>query len=253
MIVKTATFHGSRIFAVLEVPWIWTSSAAMWQFSLVGVRRDHTPAGMARARSRRKFDKCPGTTFRRMAPPELWVARHGETEWTLSRRHTGRTDLPLTEEGARVAREVLAPKLAGAEFDLVLSSPLRRALHTARLAGFAPEVDERLREMDYGDYEGLTTVEIRERRPDWDLWRDGCPNGETAEDVAARMDALIAERLSGGGPRILAFGHGHALRILVARWLALPPAEGRVLLLAPAAVGVTGAEHGRPALARWGP
>jgi broad specificity phosphatase PhoE len=186
-----------------------------------------------------------------MAPPELWVARHGETEWTLSRRHTGRTDLPLTAEGERVAREVLAPKLAGVAFDLVLASPLQRARETARLAGFEPQIEERLREFDYGDYEGLTTDEIRERRPDWDLWTDGCPGGETASDVAARMDAVIAERLAVAGPRVLAFGHGHALRILVARWLGLPAAEGRILLLAPAGVGVTGSEHGRAALARW--
>jgi broad specificity phosphatase PhoE len=185
-----------------------------------------------------------------MALPELWVARHGETAWTLSRQHTGRTDLPLTPEGERVAREVLAPKLAGLEFDLVLSSPLRRALDTARLAGFEPEIDERLREMDYGEYEGLTTPEIKQRRPDWDLWRDGCPDGETADDVGARMDALIRDRLREG--RILVFGHGHALRILVARWVELPAAAGRVLLLAPASVGVTGQEHARAAIARWG-
>ena len=188
-----------------------------------------------------------------MALPELWVARHGETAWTISRQHTGRTDIPLTEEGERVAREVLGPKLAGREYDLVLSSPLRRALDTARLAGFEPEVDERLREVDYGDYEGLTTVEIRERRPDWDMWRDGCPGGETVEDVGRRMDGLIAERLGRPGlARVLCFGHGHALRILMARWLDLPPAAGRVLLLEPAAVGVAGEEHGHPALARWG-
>ena len=187
-----------------------------------------------------------------MPLPELWVARHGETAWTLTRRHTGRTDLPLTEEGRRVAREILGPKLAGREYDLVLSSPLRRALDTARRAGFAPELDERLRELDYGDYEGLTTDEIRARRPGWDLWRDGCPGGETAADVAARMDALIAERLRGGGARILLFGHGHALRILIARWLGLAPEAGRAFLLAPAAVGVAGSEHGRPALERWG-
>ena len=185
-----------------------------------------------------------------MALPELWVARHGETEWTISRRHTGRTDLPLTAEGERVAREELAPKLAGVHFDLVLSSPLRRALETARLAGFEPEVDERLREMDYGDYEGLTTAEIKQQRPSWDLWRDGCPGGETADDVGARMDALIAERLR-GVERILIFGHGHALRILTARWVGLPAREGRVFLLPPAAVGVTGEEHDRAALARW--
>jgi len=189
-----------------------------------------------------------------MSLPALWVARHGETAWTISRQHTGRTDLPLTEEGERIAREELAPKLGGTRFDLVLSSPLRRALETAHLAGFAhPEIDERLREFDYGDYEGLTTQQILQQRPDWDLWRDGCPGGETAAEVGARMDALIAERLRADGlERVLCFGHGHALRILSARWLELPPEEGRALLLAPAGVGVTGAEHGRPALARWG-
>jgi probable phosphoglycerate mutase len=188
-----------------------------------------------------------------MAVPELWVARHGETAWTLTKQHTGsRTDLPLTDEGERMAREELAAKLGGVRFDLVLSSPLRRALDTARLAGFEPELDDRLRELDYGDYEALTTAEIRMQRPDWDLWRDGCPNGETVEDVGARMDALIRERLLAGPARILVFGHGHALRILVARWLELPAAAGRVLLLAPAAVGVTGEEHDHPALGRWG-
>ena len=187
-----------------------------------------------------------------MAPPELWVARHGETAWTISRQHTGRTDLPLTEEGERVAREELAPKLAGVRFDLVLSSPLQRAVQTARLAGFDPTLDARLREFDYGDYEGLTTTEILERRPDWDMWRDGCPNGETAGAVGARMDAVIAERLRAPGlERVLCFGHGHALRILSARWVELPAEAGRALLLAPAAVGIAGSEHGRPAIARW--
>ena len=187
-----------------------------------------------------------------MEVPDLWVARHGETAWTISRRHTGRTDLPLTEEGERVAREELGPKLAGVDFGLVLSSPLVRALQTARLAGFEPELDERLRELDYGDYEGLTTRQIREERSDWDLWRDGCPGGETAEDVGARMDALIAERLLAAPSPILVFGHGHALRILVARWLRLEPAAGRAFLLPTACVGITGSEHGGPVLARWG-
>src|SRR4051795_5100569 len=133
-----------------------------------------------------------------MELPELWVARHGETAWTLSRQHTGRTDLALTEEGERVAREVLGPKLQAVAFDLVLSSPLQRALQTARLAGFEPEVDERLREVDYGSYAGPTTPRIPAPRPDWDLWRDGSPGGETPDDVGARMDALIAERLTSG-------------------------------------------------------
>jgi len=184
--------------------------------------------------------------------PSLWLVRHGETAWTLSRQHTGRTDIPLTPNGEALARDMLAPKLAGVAFDLVLSSPLSRARETARLAGFDPELDDRLREFDYGDYEGLTTDEIHQRRPGWDLWNDGCPGGETAEDVGARMDALIAERVREAGERVLIFGHGHALRILTARWLELPAREGRAFLLAPAALGITGAEHGRPAIERWG-
>jgi broad specificity phosphatase PhoE len=184
--------------------------------------------------------------------PSLWLARHGETAWTLSRQHTGRTDLALTAEGERVAREELGPKLAGATFGLVLSSPLQRALQTARLAGFEPELDDRLREFDYGDYEGRTTAEILAERPGWDLWTDGCPGGETAGDVGTRIDELIAERLRDGPERILLFGHGHALRILTARWLGLAPAAGRVFLLPPAALGITGAEHEDSVLARWG-
>src|SRR3954451_7750793 len=168
-----------------------------------------------------------------MTVGELWVARHGETAWTLSRQHTGRTDLPLTAEGERQAREELGPKLAGMSFDLVLSSPLQRALQTARLAGFEPEIDDRLREFDYGDYEGRTTAEILDERAGWDLVIEGCPGGETAADVGALMDELIAERLRSSGERVLVFGHGHALRILTARWLGLPAAEGRVFLLPP--------------------
>jgi len=184
--------------------------------------------------------------------PALWLARHGETEWTLARRHTGRTDIPLTAAGEAVARDALARKLAGVTFDLVLSSPLRRARDTARLAGFDPEIDDRLRELDYGDYEGVTTADIQRERPGWDLWTGGCPGGESVEEVGARMDALIAERLRANGERVLVFGHGHALRILAARWVGLPAREGRVLLLAPAAVGVMGAEHDSPAVERWG-
>jgi broad specificity phosphatase PhoE len=183
--------------------------------------------------------------------PSLWLARHGETPWTISRRHTGWTDVPLTPEGERQAREELAPKLAGVRFDIVLSSPLRRALVTARLAGFEPEIDDRLREFDYGEYEGSTTEEIHRERPAWDLWTDGAPGGERPEDVAARMDALLAERLP-GVERALMFGHGHALRVLAARWVGLAPREGRTFLLPPAGLGITDAEHGRPAIARWG-
>lgn len=186
--------------------------------------------------------------------PELWLVRHGETAWTISRQHTGRTDIPLTANGERAARDDVARKLAGVRFDLVASSPLRRAADTAHLAGFGdPVLDARLGELDYGAYEGLTTAEIRRERPGWDLWTDGCPDGETVEDVAARVDALLAERVAGAGvKRVLIFGHGHTLRILVARWLRLPAREGRVLRLAPAALGVLGSEHAYPALERWG-
>jgi len=184
---------------------------------------------------------------------ELWVARHGDTDWTRTRQHTSRTDLPLVdtgEEQAQRLREKLPPPEA---FDLVLSSPLKRALQTARLAGFEPELDDRLVEWDYGDYEGRTTAEIQRTRPGWDLWRDGCPGGETADDVGRRVDGVIA-RIREAVPdgRALVFGHGHCLRVFSARWVELPPQEGRVLLLAPAGVGVMGVEHGHPAVARWG-
>jgi broad specificity phosphatase PhoE len=184
------------------------------------------------------------------APPELWLARHGDTAWTVSRQHTGNTDIDLNDEGREAAR-ALAPKLAGRSYDVVLSSPLRRARDTARLAGFDPPTDDRLREVDYGDYEGVTTAQIHEQRPGWDLWIDGAPNGESPADVGARMDGLIADLRGRGAQRILVFGHGHALRILTARWLELDPVEGRRFLLSPAAVGVLCSEHGYAAVSRW--
>lgn len=181
----------------------------------------------------------------------MWITRHGETEWSLSRRHTGLTDLPLTEEGEKQAR-ALAPRLAGVEFALVLCSPLLRARETARLAGFEPHLDDRLLELDYGEYEGITTAAIREQRPTWDLWIDGCPGGDDVETIGARMDSLLADRVDGALGPVLVFGHGHALRILAARRLGLPAREGRGLKLETAAIGVIGSEHGRPALERWG-
>jgi broad specificity phosphatase PhoE len=185
------------------------------------------------------------------APPELWLARHGDTAWTVSRQHTGTTDIQLNQAGETAAR-ALAAKLGGRHYDLVLSSPLSRALETARLAGFEPEVDERLREFDYGEYEGITTAEIHQTRPDWDLFRDGAPGGETVEDVGRRLDGVVERIRLEASERALVFGHGHALRILTARWLGLPAAAGRVFLLPPAGVGVLGSEHGCPALERWG-
>jgi broad specificity phosphatase PhoE len=184
-------------------------------------------------------------------PPELWIARHGDTAWTVSRQHTGRTDIALNEAGKEAAR-ALAAKLGGRHYDLVLSSPLSRALETARLAGFEPEVDDRLREFDYGEYEGITTAEIHETRPDWDLFRDGAPGGETVADVGRRMDGVVARIRAEAPERALVFGHGHALRILTARWLELAPEAGRAFLLGPAGVGVMGSEHDWPALSGWG-
>lgn len=187
------------------------------------------------------------------APPELWLARHGDTAWTVSRQHTSRTDLELNDDGVVAARS-LAGKLSGRDYDVVLTSPLRRARDTARLAGFPDAVvDDRLREFDYGSYEGLTTVEIRGSRPGWDLWTDGGgPGGETVEEVGRRLDEVVARVRAVAPTRALVFGHGHALRILAARWLSLAPAEGRILLLGPAGVGVIGSEHGRAAIERWG-
>lgn len=185
-----------------------------------------------------------------MPLPELWLARHGETAWTITRQHTGSTDIPLTERGERQAR-ALGRLLAGIDFARVVSSPLARAAETARLAGFeAPERDERLREWDYGAYEGRTTADIVEKRPGWDLWRDGCPRGERAEDVADRLEPLLAGLRDAGG-RILLFGHGHTLRVLAATWVRLGPCAGAALQLGTASLSVLGEEHERPTVVRW--
>jgi ribose 5-phosphate isomerase len=181
----------------------------------------------------------------------LYLARHGETEWTVARRHTGRTDLPLTPTGERQAR-ALGLQLAGVSFDRVLSSPLDRALTTAHLAGFGDRVEpsDALLEMDYGQYEGLTTPEIRARRQGWDLFRDGCPGGETVEDVAKRVRPLL-ELLAHGDGNALLFGHGHNLRVLAATFLGLEPATARHLALDTGSISVLGYEHEWPAILRW--
>jgi broad specificity phosphatase PhoE len=180
-----------------------------------------------------------------------YLARHGETEWTLSRRHTGRTDVPLTANGEEQAR-ALGLELAGVSFDRVLSSPMDRALTTARLAGFGDRVErgDALRELDYGQYEGLTTAEIRARRPGWDLFRDGCPGGETVGDVARRVKPLLDE-LSGAQGNVVVFGHGHGLRVLAATFLGLEPAAARHLFLDTGSVSILGQEHDWPAILRW--
>ena len=181
---------------------------------------------------------------------EVWVARHGETEWSRELKHTGRTDVGLTPRGERQAR-ALGVLLSEHAFVRVLSSPLRRARDTARLAGFAePEVIDDLREFDYGEYEGLTTREIREARPEWDLWTDGCPGGETAEQVGVRMDRVLEEIVEPDGD-VLVFAHGHCLRILAAQWLGLDATEGSLFALDPGSLSILGHERERRVLRLW--
>jgi broad specificity phosphatase PhoE len=180
----------------------------------------------------------------------LFVVRHGETEWSRSGQHTGRTDVPLTDAGRERARDI-ANLLRGRSFALVLSSPFSRAHDTASLAGFPDAViDDDLREWDYGDYEGRKTVDIREERPGWFLWDDGVPNGETADEVGARADRVIARVRDVDGD-VLVFAHGHYLRILAARWLGQPPGFGRHLVLSPATFSILGYEREAPALETW--
>jgi broad specificity phosphatase PhoE len=181
---------------------------------------------------------------------DLWLVRHGETEWTVSKQHTGRTDLPLTREGERRAL-ALEPVLAGHAFAAVFTSPLQRARRTAALAGFEDAVvDDQLVEVNYGDYEGRTSADIRKERRDWSLWRDGSPGGESIEDVGRRADEVLA-RLSAVDGDVLLFGHGHFSRVLGARLLGLPPSEGRLLILGPASVSVISHENDQRAIEHW--
>jgi probable phosphoglycerate mutase len=186
---------------------------------------------------------------------EIWLIRHGETEWTLSGAHTGKTDIPLTDAGREKAMAV-GRFLGGRRFDLVLSSPLGRALETCRLAGYGDvaETDARLCEWDYGDYEGRTTPDIRKSRPGWFLWTAGVPNGEAISDVATRADEVLerASAINGSGaPSVAMFAHGHILRILAARWLGLAPDCGRLLSLGTGTVSVLGYEREVRVITRW--
>jgi probable phosphoglycerate mutase len=182
---------------------------------------------------------------------EIVLVRHGETEWSRTMRHTGNTDLALTEEGEAQARSVVE-RLAGREFGLVLSSPLQRARRTAELAGYGDraEPDENLRERDYGEYEGLTTKEIRVERPGWDVWRDDMPGGETLAELGARADRAIERALAADGDTLV-FAHSHLLRTLGARWIGLGPEGGGKLVLGTAAISVLGFERERRVLERW--
>jgi probable phosphoglycerate mutase len=179
------------------------------------------------------------------------VVRHAETEWSRSGRHTGRTDIPLTDAGRAAARG-LAARLGGRSFQLVLVSPSRRARETCELCGLGDlaQTREDLLEWDYGDYEGLTTDEIQRRRPGWSLWRDGCPRGEGPAQVGARADRVIAALGQVTGAAAV-FSHGHMLRVLGARWIELAPAEGARLGLAAGAISVLGYERATAILAGW--
>jgi len=179
------------------------------------------------------------------------LVRHGETEWSRAGRHTGRTDVPLTEHG-RAQAEAVGGALRGRELGLVLTSPLGRALETCRLAGFGDraELRDELMEWDYGAYEGRTTTEIREERPGWTLWGDGVLEGETVEQVGARVDRVLDEVRSLEGDALL-FAHGHVLRVLTARWLGLDPDAGRLFALDPATLSTLGHERETAVIQLW--
>ncbi len=185
--------------------------------------------------------------------PQVFIARHGETEWSLSGQHTGLTDLPLTPRGERNARQ-LCPRLAGIAFDCVFTSPLQRARRTCELAGFGPRatVDPDLVEWNYGAYEGRTTAEIRSERPGWEIFRDGCPGGESVSEIAARADRVVA-RLRGVGGNVLLFSSGHFLRVFAPRWCGLDANLGAILHLDTATVSMVGYHHnlGEPAIHLW--
>jgi broad specificity phosphatase PhoE len=183
----------------------------------------------------------------------IYVVRHGETAWSVSGQHTGLTDLPLTEQGEKNARW-LGERLAGIPFAKIFRSPLQRAFRTCELAGFGDraETDPLLVEWNYGDYEGLRSVEIRAKRPDWQLFRDGCPHGESPAQVAARADAVLAQAKGVEGD-VLLFSSGHFLRMLAARWLGLEPAGGKYFTLDPASLSVLGFERviSLPVIQNW--
>ena len=188
-----------------------------------------------------------------MSEPEAVVVRHGETEWSRNGRHTSVTDLDLTGEGRRQAQQA-GQQLAGRSWTLVLTSPRRRALETAALAGLGEraEVDDDLAEWNYGDYEGLTTAQILERHPGWSLWRDGCPGGEDSAAVTRRVDRLITRvRAVDGGGAVLLFAHGHILRVFGARWVALEATWGRAFSLATASISTLGWDHHEAAVVEW--
>lgn len=182
---------------------------------------------------------------------QIYLVRHGETEWSLSGQHTGKTDIPLTEDGRNMAL-LLNPVLSRENFSLVLTSPLRRAGETCELAGLGlvSRIDRDLIEWDYGEYEGLTTAQIQSRRPGWMIFKDGCPGGESPNEIRVRVDRLIAKSHAAAGNVVL-FAHGHLFRVFAARWLDLQVADGCRFLLEPATLNVLGYYRGIPAIRRW--
>lgn len=181
----------------------------------------------------------------------VFAFRHGETEWSRAGKHTGVTDLPLTETG-RLEAAMLRPLLQGLSFARVMTSPLQRALQTCQLAGLSEQADETadLMEWNYGDYEGLTSEEIHRTRPGWTVFHDGCPQGESPTEVARRVDRVIDEVRATRGD-VAVFAHGHVLCVLTARWLGLGPSDGGMLVLDPSTVNILGYAHGAPALVAW--
>ena len=185
--------------------------------------------------------------------PQIWLARHGETTWSLSGQHTGRTDLPLTERGQKNA-ELLGKRLARRSFPAVFTSPLQRARRTCEIAGSADSarVEPDLVEWDYGEYEGLTTAQILQRRPDWNLFRDGCPGGESVAQISARADRAVSKLRAANGD-VLVFSSGHILRVIAARWLGMPASAGEHFALDTATLSVLGYLHNlaEPAIRLW--
>jgi probable phosphoglycerate mutase len=184
--------------------------------------------------------------------PTVYLARHGETEWSKSGQHTGRTDLPLLPSGEAAAK-LLHGRLAGIAFTRVFSSPLSRACRTAELAGFAPELEPDLLEWNYGDFEGLKSVEIAIKRPGWNLFRDGAPGGETPAEVTARVDRLVAKLRALTG-NVICFAHGHILRTVAARWINQPVTLATSILLGTATISILSFNHGKldePAIKVW--
>ncbi len=186
-----------------------------------------------------------------MAVQEVFLVRHGETEWSLNGRHTGVSDIPLTEHGRQVAR-LWQPYAAARTFALVLCSPLQRARQTCELAGLGAQaqIDSDLKEWDYGEYEGLTPQQIHALRPDWLIFRDGCPGGESPPQVGARVDRVIA-RIRATAGDVVVFAHGHLLRVFAARWLGLAASAGSHFLLETATLCALSSYHGVPAVKRW--